>query len=149
MSENNRYPGMKKLSILIIDDDEQVQELLEAAVQEIGHTSRTAAGLKEGYEKLKKFGADILILDRGLPDGDGIQLCLTIRKDLRYKNLPILMLTGKSEAGDKVLGLRFGADDYLAKPFDMEELLARVDALIRRIPPGPSVSDRRRREDPA
>jgi len=132
---------MRKLSILIIDDDETVQKLLEAAVEEIGNSVRTAKTLKEGNEAIEKYGADLILLDRHLPDGDGINLCLTLKKDPRFRTIPILMLTGMAETGDKVLGLRFGADDYLTKPFDMEELLARIDALTRRLPPGPDLPD--------
>ncbi|HAT71516.1 MAG TPA: hypothetical protein DCS63_01715 [Elusimicrobia bacterium] len=128
-------PVMKKLTILIIDDDENIQKVLEAAAQEIGHTTRTAKTIKEGRAAIEEYGADLVLLDRDLPDGDGINLCLALKKDPRFKAVPILMLTGMSETGDKVLGLRFGADDYLAKPFDMEELLARIDALARRLPP--------------
>ena len=81
---------------------------------------------------MKKSLPDLIILDRLLPDGDGIQLCEAIRSDPELQSLPVLMLTCKDEIEDKVLGLKLGADDYLTKPFEPDELKARVDALFRR-----------------
>jgi len=126
---------MRKLSILIIEDDAPTQALLKNEVQDNGHLVRVASTLRDGVKILEENQTDLLILDRGLPDGDGVSLCLNLRNDARFKTLPILMLTGKTETVDKILGLRYGADDYLAKPFDIDELLARMDALIRRITP--------------
>lgn len=127
---------MKILSVLVIDDDKGMVNLVTAAFEAAGHAVRSAGTLLEGRRLLEDSRPDLLVLDRGLPDGDGVKLCLELRRDSRYRDLPILMLTGKSETVDKVLGLRFGADDYLPKPFDVEELLARADALIRRAMPG-------------
>ena len=124
---------MKQLGVIVVEDDELCREMVKAALQGDGHLVRCAASMG-GCRKLLAAGTpDIIVLGRGLPDGDGLQLCLTLKNDPLFKAIPILMLSGKSEATDKVLGLRFGADDYLAKPFDIEELRARVDAIIRRI----------------
>ena len=124
---------MKNLpyKILIVEDDPSVLEFIEACFTD-GHQSFPAFSIKDAQEKLKKVRPDLVILDRGLPDGDGLELCAEIRKDPQYQSLPVLMLTGKAETGDKVLGLKLGADDYLAKPFEPAELKARVDALLRR-----------------
>jgi DNA-binding response OmpR family regulator len=127
---------MGKLSILVIEDDEPTRELLKAALGEAGHFVHLAPTLAGGFAALEAARPDIVILDRGLPDGDGLRLCLALRKDARFRSVPVLILTGKGEPMEKVLGLRYGADDYLAKPFELEELLARVDALIRRVRPG-------------
>lgn len=124
---------MKQLTILIVEDDKSNRDMLKAAFQEDGHIVCTAASVGECHGILQKNKPDIIILDRGLPDGDGIQLCLTVKKDALFKSIPILMLTGKAEVKDRILGLRWGADDYLAKPFDIGELLARVSALARRV----------------
>lgn len=123
---------MKRLIILAVDDDKLNRELVMAAFQEDQHVVYGAASLGESHVLLQRLTPDIIILDRGLPDGDGLQLCLNLKKDPLFKGIPVIMLTGKAEIPDKVLGLRYGADDYLAKPFDMEELRARVDALARR-----------------
>ena len=124
---------MKRLNILIIEDDSSTREMLEAAFCENGHLVRAEASMKAARAALQCEKPDIIILDRGLPDGDGFQLCLSLKKDNALKSIPILMLSGKAGTPDKILGLRFGADDYLAKPFSIEELVARVDAIIRRI----------------
>ncbi|MBI4801719.1 MAG: response regulator transcription factor [Elusimicrobia bacterium] len=117
--------------ILIVEDDPTVLEILKDCFND-GHRTFTASSLKEAREQLKKSRPDFMILDRGLPDGDGLELCAEIRKDPKYQSLPVLMLTGKAETGDKVLGLKLGADDYLAEPFELAELKARVEALLRR-----------------
>ena len=126
---------MRKILVLIIDDDPACSELLKTAMLDVGYMTHAVKTLAEGYKELETARPDLIVLDRGLPDGDGVQFCLTLRKDSRYRTIPILMLTGKGEVEDRVLGLRFGADDYLAKPFDMEELMARADGLVRRCSP--------------
>ncbi|MBI5743276.1 MAG: response regulator transcription factor [Elusimicrobia bacterium] len=126
---------MIKLTILIVEDDPATLELLEAAVSEVGHMARTVGTLANAFKSVERNPPDLIIMDRGLPDGDGFKLCLALKRDLRFRAIPILMVSGRGEVAERVLGLRFGADDYLVKPFDMEELLARVDALFRRAHP--------------
>ncbi|PKM98898.1 MAG: DNA-binding response regulator [Elusimicrobia bacterium HGW-Elusimicrobia-3] len=126
---------MRKILVLIIEDDPACCELLTAAMLEAGRVVHAATTLAEGYKELEKARPDLIVLDRGLPDGDGVKFCLTLRKDSRYRTIPILMLTGRGEVEDRILGLRLGADDYMVKPFDMEELLARMDGLVRRNQP--------------
>jgi DNA-binding response OmpR family regulator len=118
--------------ILIVEDDLSISKLLVQAFDNAANKVFTAFSLKEARAALKKNRPDILILDRMLPDGDGLELCADIRKDPQYQSLPVLMLTAKAETNDKVLGLKLGADDYLAKPFEFNELKARVEALLRR-----------------
>lgn len=115
--------------ILVVEDDPAALEFLESCFN--GELS-TAVSLKEAWEELKKSMPDLIILDRLLPDGDGIRLCEEIRNDPELHSLPVLMLTCKDELEDKVLGLKLGADDYLTKPFEPDELKARVNALFRR-----------------
>lgn len=124
---------MKQLTILAVEDDKETREMLKAAFQDSGHLVLSAGSIGECRKALEENKPDIIVLDRGLPDGDGLQLCLSLKKDSPHKAVPILMLTGKAETADKILGLRFGADDYLAKPFDIDELRARVDAIARRV----------------
>jgi len=115
--------------ILLIEDDPCVLEFLETCF----NCELSAAGsIKEAREKLKKSRPDLVILDRMLPDGDGIWLCEDIRNDPKRRSLPVLILTCKAETGDKVLGLKLGAGDYLTKPYELDELKARVEALFRR-----------------
>jgi len=126
---------MRRLNILVIEDDEATGRLLVAALEEAEHRVLVAPTIAEGRSILDAERPDIIVLDRGLPDGDGLKLCIELRKDSRYRAIPLLMLTGNAETAERIIGLRYGADDYLGKPFDMEEFLARVDGLIRRLTP--------------
>jgi len=123
---------MKQLTIVIVEDDKSNLEMVKAAFREDGHIVCGAGSIKECVKALQAAKPDIIILDRGLPDGDGLQFCLQLKKDSLFRTIPIVMLTGKSDVKDKILGLRWGADDYIAKPFDIEELRARVGAIARR-----------------
>ncbi|MCX5792199.1 MAG: response regulator transcription factor [Elusimicrobia bacterium] len=124
---------MRQLTLLIVEDDILNSEIVKTAFQEDGHIVNCAASLGECRDELEKNKPEVIILDRGLPDGDGFQLCLTLKKDPRFKAIPIVILTGRADVREKILGLRFGADDYLTKPFAIEELRARVGAVVRRV----------------
>jgi two-component system alkaline phosphatase synthesis response regulator PhoP len=118
--------------VLIVEDDDLVLELIKTAFDAEKNHLYTAGTLDEAEKLLKQNGADILILDRMLPDGDGLQLCSKLRNTPQFKALPVLILTGRADTSDKVLGLNLGADDYLTKPFSLDELKARVNSLLRR-----------------
>lgn len=122
---------MLKLKVLVVDDDPDILDLLVATL-EAEFDIETASTANEALEKVKKFSPNLLVLDYMLPDMDGPQVCLALRKDPLFLHLPILMLTGKSEVDDKVTGLEAGADDYMVKPFNPDELIARIRMLIRR-----------------
>ena len=116
--------------ILIIEDDPAtVAGLSDTLTEEHFEVSTVMSG-QMGYERAKEGGFDLIILDIMLPDKSGIDVCKDLRKD--GMNTPILMLTGKKEEIDKVLGLEMGADDYVTKPFSLRELVARVKAILRR-----------------
>lgn len=131
-----------QLLILVVEGDEAARARLAAAFRAEGHTVHSAGTIKAAVEFLSYDKPDLIILDRELPDGDGMQLVLRIRKGTALSGMPLLMLSGKAGTEDKILGLRLGADDYLAKPFEMEELLSRADALIRRSRGGAFTSSR-------
>ncbi|HOW90340.1 MAG TPA: response regulator [Elusimicrobiales bacterium] len=118
--------------ILIIEDEPLVREMVHNACSVGSNRVFSAGSMEEGEQLLKRNGADLLVLDRMLPDGDGLQFCSKLRNEREYESLPILILSGKAETNEKVLGLKLGADDYLAKPFSVPELKARIDALLRR-----------------
>jgi len=119
---------MKKI-LIIEDDPATVAGLSDTLTDEHFEVSTVMSG-NMGYEKAKEGGYDLIILDLMLPDKSGVDIC----KDLRNEgiNTPILMLTGKKEEIDKIIGLEMGADDYVTKPFSIRELVARVKALLRR-----------------
>ena len=119
---------MKK--ILIIEDDPAIQYGLIEALEEEHYQIISADDGEEGYQKAQKENIDLIILDLVLPSKNGIEICKDLRK--LQVTIPILMLTGKKEEVDIVLGLEIGADDYVTKPFSLKELIARIKALLRR-----------------
>lgn len=118
---------MKK--ILVIDDEVSIRDLLEMVLLRDGYTVSLAEDGKTALEKINTFDPDLIILDLMLPDMDGHEVCKRITSE---RHTPIIMLTAKNDIIDKVLGLELGADDYLTKPFETRELLARIKALLRR-----------------
>lgn len=123
------------MKILAVDDDDSIRELLALQLTRHGYEVLTAA---DGAEALAKASqAEFILLDLMLPKIDGYEVCRRLKSDERTKEIPIIMLTAKAEEIDTVLGLELGADDYLAKPFSMRELLARIKAVKRRVLPKP------------
>lgn len=116
--------------LLIVEDDENIAELLQLHLREEGFAITHAPDGNVGMEKLKQGGWDALILDLMLPGVDGLEICRHARTMTRYT--PIIIISARSSETHRVLGLELGADDYLAKPFSMLELVARVKALFRR-----------------
>ena len=118
-----------KTKIMVVDDDPNIRELVRLYLEKEGFEVTCA---ERGDEAVKMFRAtppNLMLLDVMLPGMDGWQVCREVRK---ISNIPIIMLTAKDETFDKVLGLELGADDYIVKPFDMKELVARIKAVIRR-----------------
>lgn len=115
--------------ILIVDDESNIVELIRLYLEKDGFVTVSARNGTEALSKFKTESPDLIILDIMIPEPDGWQVCREIR---RTSNVPIIMLTAKSETFDKVLGLELGADDYLTKPFEAKELVARVKAVLRR-----------------
>ena len=120
---------MSANKILIVDDDENIVELIRIYFEKEGFTAVTANNGVKALELFKSEAPSIVILDIMMPEMDGWQVCREIR---RISNIPIIMLTAKGETFDKVLGLELGADDYMVKPFETKELIARVKAVLRR-----------------
>lgn len=120
--------------VLLIDDDTRLTGMVGDYLRQAGYQTETAPSLRIGREWLERreHGFDAVILDLMLPDGDGLDLCRELRADPRTRQLPILMLTARGEPMDRVVGLELGADDYLPKPFEPRELLARLRAILRR-----------------
>jgi DNA-binding response OmpR family regulator len=119
--------------ILVIDDDDLVSRTLQRALKMYGHHVMVARSGTEGLQLARRHRPDLFILDIMMPGADGYQVCRQIRGDPLLKDLPVLFLTAKSKDEDKIEGFRAGADDYLSKPFNMEELKLRVKAILRRV----------------
>ncbi len=120
---------MEKQRILIVDDDENIAELISLYLIKECFSTEIAYNGKDAIALAAAFNPDLILLDIMLPDIDGYEVCTQIRKT---SQVPIIMLSAKGEVFDKVLGLKLGADDYMIKPFDSNELVARVKAVLRR-----------------
>ena len=130
---------MGKQKILIVDDDLHIAELISLYMMKDGYETEEVYDGREAIRKAESFQPDLILLDLMLPGMDGYQVCTQIRKTSR---VPIIMLTAKGETLDKVLGLELGADDYIVKPFDPKELVARVKAVLRRYEPKQEEADK-------
>jgi two-component system phosphate regulon response regulator PhoB len=124
-----------KLKVLIVEDENSLLELLKFNFTKDGFKVDTAMDGETAIEKILNKAPDLLVLDWMLPKLSGIELCRRIRKNKEIKNLPIIMLTARGEEDDRLRGLETGADDYITKPFSVNELMARVKAVLRRIRP--------------
>ena len=117
------------ISVLIVEDDRNIQELLQLYLEKEGYAVTVASDGGQGLSKFRSIEPDLVLLDVMMPVMDGWAVCKAIRAD---SQTPIIMLTAKGETDDKVSGLKSGADDYVTKPFEMKELLARIEAVLRR-----------------
>jgi len=117
--------------ILVIDDDPDILKVLKANLELNNFTVSTASSWTEGAKIISGAVPDLIILDLMLPDKDGIDICRSVRET--HPGLPIIMLTAKDKISDKVAGLESGADDYMVKPFETPELVARIKACLRRV----------------
>ena len=127
-----------KLSIMVVDDDPNIAQLIKLLLEKEGYSATIAERGDEALELFRKNPPSLMLLDVMLPGMDGWQVCRAIRQS---STIPIIMLTAKDETFDKVLGLELGADDYVTKPFENKELLARVKAVLRRSAPGETQKD--------
>ena len=115
--------------IIVVDDEKEIRNLIEIYLKNEGYEVTKASDGEEALEILEKEDIDLIILDIMMPKMDGIEVCKRVRENL---NIPILMLSAKSEDMDKIQGLMTGADDYITKPFNPLELIVRVKAILRR-----------------
>jgi DNA-binding response OmpR family regulator len=126
MQEKNMY------RILVVDDDKEIVRLVKSYLEKAGYSIITAFDGETALHTLRRERPDLLILDLMLPDRDGWDLTRLIRADKSLEEIPIIMLTARVEDSDKIVGLEIGADDYITKPFNPREVVARVRALLRR-----------------
>ena len=125
-------------TILVVEDETSIASFVSAYLKNAGYAVRTASTAQAAVVELTSEVPALIVLDLNLPDGDGVELCRRIRKS---SDVPILMLTARDEDVDKIIGLEVGADDYMTKPFNPRELVARVKSVLRRAAP-----ERRRSE---
>ena len=123
---------MEKRQIVIIDDEEHILELMKYNLEANGFVTETFTSVEEARPYLRENGADVILLDIMLPGIDGISALQQFRSDVNTRNIPIILVSAKSEELDKILGLELGADDYITKPFSVEVLISKINALLRR-----------------
>ncbi len=129
------------VSVLVVEDDKHIQELLQLYLEKEGYAVTVAADGGQGLAKFRAIKPDLVLLDVMMPVMNGWDVCKTIRAESRT---PVIMLTAKGELDDKITGLKAGADDYVTKPFEMRELMARIEAVLRRTDTGTAETKTRR-----
>jgi two-component system phosphate regulon response regulator PhoB/two-component system alkaline phosphatase synthesis response regulator PhoP len=132
MLNNDEIKGMNKPVVAVVDDEPDILELVSIHLEKNGFIALGFNDANELFKLLEKKNPDLIILDLMLPDIDGFEVCKFLRSRQEYKDIPIIMLTARSEEADKVTGLEIGADDYITKPFSPREMIARVKAVLRR-----------------
>jgi len=124
---------MNKKRILVVDDEKNIVELIRMNLERSGFETIPAYTGREALDEIDKSLPDLILLDLMLPDIDGLEICSRLKMNRKTKDIPIIMLTAKSEESDKVIGLGLGADDYVTKPFGVRELEARIKTVLRRV----------------
>ncbi|MGY4917097.1 response regulator transcription factor [Streptomyces sp. 900116325] len=125
--------GVGRGQVLVVDDDPAIRRSLERGLRLAGFAVALAGGGRPALAHVRREPTDVVVLDISMPDLDGFQVCRALRED--GNDLPVLMLSALDETADRIAGLQAGGDDYLIKPFSLQELVLRLDALLRRRPP--------------
>ncbi|MCX7716146.1 MAG: response regulator transcription factor [Endomicrobia bacterium] len=120
-------------TILIIEDDQETAEFIKQILKSAGFEVVCSYTGKDIIKKILLYSPDLVLLDLTLPDVDGVDVCRELKADFRFQSIPVIMLTARATTEDKVVGFESGADDYILKPFEPEELVARIKALLRRV----------------
>src|SRR5436189_865932 len=126
------HVAMSEIRILIIEDEQDVIDLLTLNLRKAGFALSTATDGAAGLRKVREELPALIILDLMLPRMSGLEICKILKTDAATRHIPIIMLTAKAEEIDRIVGLEFGADDYVTKPFSPRELILRVNAILRR-----------------
>ncbi len=124
---------MERTSILVVDDDPFVMDVIKTVLEKESYDVRGAVNGQEALDKVSKHMPHLIVLDYMLPELDGYHVCLKLKEDAQYKHIPIIMLTARDDMDDKIKLLDAGVDDYILKPFDPRELVARVKMVLRRV----------------
>jgi two-component system response regulator ResD len=128
-------------SVLVVDDEPTITDVVSRYLERAGYETRSAPDGAAALELAREARPDLVVLDLMLPGMDGLEVMRRLRATGNGRRLPVILLTARGEPADRVIGLRLGADDYVAKPFSPAELVARVDAVLRRVDPSPELED--------
>src|SRR5215471_6319118 len=125
-------------TILVVEDEAPIRDVLRFCLERAGYLVEGAASGRGAMRELDNYVPDLIVLDVGLPDVDGLELLHSWRREERTRAMPVIIVTGHVDERDRVIGLRAGADDYVTKPFSRDELLARIETVLRRVSPAES-----------
>lgn len=123
--------------VLVVDDEADLVRILQFGLQAIGYQVETASDGQEALKKARETKPDIILLDLMLPKLDGYKVCRLLKFDERYKNIPIIILSARTQEGDQLLAMEMGANRFVTKPYDFSEVLSHIEALLKSVPAGP------------
>ncbi|HYQ89234.1 MAG TPA: response regulator [Candidatus Binatia bacterium] len=122
--------------VLVVDDEADLVRILQFGLQAIGYQVETASDGQEALKKARETKPDIILLDLMLPKLDGYKVCRLLKFDERYKNIPIIILSARTQEGDQLLAMEMGANRFVTKPYDFSEVLSHIEALLKSVPTG-------------
>ena len=122
--------------VLVVDDEADLVRILQFGLQAIGYQVETASDGQEALKKARETKPDIILLDLMLPKLDGYKVCRLLKFDERYKNIPIIILSARTQEGDQLLAMEMGANRFVTKPYDFSEGLSHIEALLKSVPTG-------------
>ncbi|HXF58424.1 MAG TPA: response regulator [Candidatus Saccharimonadales bacterium] len=122
--------------VLVVDDEADLIRILQFGLEAIGYQVETASDGQEALKKAREQKPDIILLDLMLPKLDGYKVCRLLKFDERYKNIPIIILSARTQEGDQLLAMEMGANRFITKPYDFSEVLSHIEALLKSVPTG-------------
>jgi len=122
--------------VLVVDDEADLVRILQFGLEAIGYQVETASDGQEGLKKARELKPDIILLDLMLPKLDGYKVCRLLKFDERYKNIPIIILSARTQEGDQLLAMEMGANRFVTKPYDFAEVLSHIETLLKSVPTG-------------
>jgi len=122
--------------VLVVDDEADLVRILQFGLEAIGYHVDTASDGQEGLKKARELKPDIILLDLMLPKLDGYKVCRLLKFDERYKNIPIIILSARTQEGDQLLAMEMGANRFITKPYDFAEVLSHIETLLKSVPTG-------------
>jgi DNA-binding response OmpR family regulator len=126
--------GQPRARVLVVDDEADLVRILQFGLEGIGYQVETASDGQEALKKAREQKPDIILLDLMLPKLDGYKVCRLLKFDERYKNIPIIILSARTQEGDQLLAMEMGANRFITKPYDFQEVLGHMEALLKSVP---------------
>ncbi len=127
-------PSQPRARVLVVDDEADLVRILQFGLQAIGYQVETASDGQEALKKAREIKPDIILLDLMLPKLDGYKVCRLLKFDERYKNIPIIILSARTQEGDQLLAMEMGANRFVTKPYDFAEVLSHIETLLKSVP---------------